>query len=65
MPIGKRKRIRKQLQKTGGKDPHYFASCYGKVRYTKEQAKERQEGVSTMKWYKCKWCPDYHVGRNS
>lgn len=61
--IGKRKRIRRQLQRTHGQGSDYYASCYGKIRMTKPDAKARAEGVSTMKWYKCRHCEHYHVGR--
>jgi hypothetical protein len=52
-----------QLQRTGGKGSDMYASCYGKIRMTKQQAKERADGLSTMNWYKCRHCDHYHVGR--
>lgn len=64
---GKRTRIRRTIaaaQKRGKHlNPKELAACYGKIRYSKERAKARAEGVSTMKFYKCKFCEYYHVGR--
>lgn len=69
MPIGKRKRIRQQLRGniSEPKDPKYLASCYGKVRRTKEDAYELAKDLPNMKAYKCSYCGNgtYHVGRRS
>lgn len=59
---GKRSKIRQQVRRSG-KDPKYFASCYGKIRYDKDGAKLRAQGVDTMKFYKCRFCAYYNVGR--
>lgn len=58
----KRQRIRKQVKQTGI-NPKEAASCYGKIRHTKDEAYQRANGLSTMKAYKCEFCPHYHVGR--
>lgn len=60
----KRIRIRRQVKQTGI-DPKEAASCYGKIRHDKREAYARAEGLSTMKAYKCKYCPYFHVGRRS
>lgn len=64
---GKRTRIRQTIARAQRRGKHLnpkkLASCEGKIRYTKEQAKARAEGVDTMKYYKCQFCPHYHVGR--
>ena len=61
---GKRRFIRQTLKRGNGEtDPYYLASCYGKIRYTKQGAKQRQDGISTMKFYKCKFGDHYQVGR--
>lgn len=62
--IGKRKYIRQTIKRGNGEtDPRRLASCYGKIRMTKEAAYERAKGVSTMKAYHCGFCGHYHVGR--
>lgn len=61
--IGKRKRIRQQLRK-GKKNPDELASCYGKIRHTKLEAKiEVAKKPSFIKAYKCRYGDHYHIGR--
>lgn len=64
---GKRARIRRTIARAQrrGKylDPRQLASCEGKIRYSKEAAKARASGISTMKFYKCDYGDHYHVGR--
>lgn len=64
---GKRSKIRRTIaaaQRRGKHiNPKYLASCDGKIRYSKEHAKARAEGISTMKFYKCEFGDHYHVGR--
>jgi hypothetical protein len=61
--VGKKKHIR-QLQKGGtSADAKYLASCYGKVRRTKEQAHEEADKLSILRAYKCSYCGYHHVGR--
>lgn len=64
---GKRSRIKKTIanaQKRGKHlDPKKLASCYGKIRHSNEHAKARANGIDTMKFYKCRFCDYYHVGR--
>lgn len=64
---GKRSVIRQKIaraQKRGKHlDPKYLASCEGKIRYSKDGAKAKAAGISTMKFYKCEFGDHYHVGR--
>lgn len=64
---GKRSIIRKKIasaQKRGKHlNPKYLASCDGKIRHSKESAKQRASEISTMKFYKCEFGDHYHVGR--
>lgn len=64
---GKRSRIRQTIARAQrrGKviNPRYLASCEGKIRHSKEDAKARAKGISTMKFYKCEFGDHYHVGR--
>lgn len=64
---GKRSRIRDRVARAAkhGKrlDPRYLAACEGKIRYTKDEAKARSQGITTMKFYKCEFGDHYHVGR--
>ena len=63
----KRSKIRKTIaaaQRRGKHlDPKYLASCDGKIRYSKEAAKAKSSGLSTMKFYRCEFGEHYHVGR--
>lgn len=61
--IGKRKRIRIQLRRNPEPGPHYYASCYGKIRRTKYEANEESRLNTAVKPYKCHYCNFYHVGR--
>lgn len=62
--IGKRKYIRQTIRNGNGvTNPKQLASCYGKIRMTKEAAYDRAKGISTMKAYHCSFCGHYHVGR--
>jgi hypothetical protein len=62
--IGKRKRIRQQLKHGAKATPHELASCYGKIRYEKHEKERALEGrPSFIKFYKCKHCPYFHIGR--
>lgn len=62
----KRSKIRKTIaaaQRRGKHlDPKYLASCDGKIRYTREQTKNKQL-YSTQKFYKCQFGNHYHMGR--
>lgn len=58
----KRARVRR-LTKQTGKNPKELASCYGKIRYDRLGAKQRADGISTMKAYNCRFCDYWHVGR--
>lgn len=63
--IGKKKRIRRQLQNKHNKlSPHELASCYGKIRYSKQ---DRESALlnrpPSVKFYKCQHCPYYHIGK--
>lgn len=61
--IGKRKRIRQQLR-AGKASPDYLASCYGKIRHTKDSAKmELLSKPDYIKFYKCRHGDHYHIGR--
>jgi hypothetical protein len=64
---GKRSKIRHTIaaaQRRGKVlNPKQLASCEGKIRFTKERAKAKADGVDTMKYYKCQFCSHYHVGR--
>lgn len=64
---GKRRRIRAQVRKAERgieRNTKYLASCYGKVRRTKEEAhREADNRPDIVKAYKCKFCEYYHIGR--
>lgn len=61
---GKRKTIRQQLRRNPNQNPRELASCYGKIRYNK-QDKERalENRPHFIKFYRCQFCPYYHIGR--
>lgn len=63
--MNKRKRIKQQLRRAKqAVSPRYLASCYGKVRHTKESARAAAaEKPSIVRAYRCKYCPWYHIGR--
>lgn len=65
--MGKRSKIRQTIaraQRRGKSlNPKQLAACEGKIRYSKEAAKARAAGIDTMKFYKCNFCDNYHVGR--
>lgn len=66
MGKGKKKRIKRQLRKSGGKfKPDYLASCYGKIRHGsyEEASIAASEKPSIVKPYKCRHCKYYHIGR--
>lgn len=64
---GKRSRIIRTIARAQRRgvhlDPKQLASCEGKIRFTKEAAKAKAQGISTMKFYKCDYGDHYHVGR--
>ena len=63
--LGKRQYIRDRVRRSGGKvNPHYLASCYGKVRFDSfEDAKAAADKLGEAKAYKCQLCDYYHRGR--
>lgn len=67
MSRGKRRRIRHQIraaQKHGRKvNVKELASCYGKIRHTKHEARKRAQETPTMVAYDCRYCDYWHVGR--
>lgn len=64
--IGKRKLIRSMKRKKSNVDTKFIASCYGKIRRTKQDAHEAAElRPSIVKPYKCKYCGYWHIGRRN
>lgn len=62
--ISKRKRIRQQLRRGSAASPKELASCYGKIRYRKEDRDRALAGrPDRIKFYKCQFCDWYHIGR--
>ena len=65
----KRTKIRATLrnaQKRGVvMDPKELASCVGKIRYTSYEDARSHNALKdyAVNPYKCKFCPNYHVGR--
>lgn len=60
----KKSKIRHILLKYGG-DAKYLASCKGKLRRTKEDAKLREIGLLNLKAYHCKYCGYWHIGKRN
>lgn len=62
--IGKRKHIRMKLRKGKNLNPRELASCYGKIRYTKEEKVRALAGrPDFIHFYRCDFCKYFHIGR--
>lgn len=64
---GKHKIINQKVrsaQKHGRKvNTKQLAACEGKVRWTKQEARQKAAMLIDTRAYKCRFCKNYHVGR--
>ena len=62
----KHQRIQYRVDKAGSqKVAKYYASCEGKLRRSREEAKEEAKRLQTASAYKCGFCGHWHIGRKS
>ena len=64
--MGRKKNyIRNRVRRDNSLNPKELASCYGKIRLTKEQAQDKRVSIGKDKVnaYRCQFCKFYHVGR--